>query len=76
MVASGSLRFADAVRLVRRAAATCRRRCRRGGRHGGPADVPEGPLRGVLEEAAQGEVVSAANPNAPDQVVIAGHAGR
>ena len=29
----------------------------------------------VLAEAAQGEVVSAANLNSPDQVVIAGHAG-
>jgi [acyl-carrier-protein] S-malonyltransferase len=29
----------------------------------------------VLAEAAQGEVVSAANLNSPDQVVIAGHVG-
>jgi [acyl-carrier-protein] S-malonyltransferase len=29
----------------------------------------------VLAEAAQGETVSAANLNSPDQVVIAGHAG-
>jgi [acyl-carrier-protein] S-malonyltransferase len=37
--------------------------------------LPEGKLEGVLSEAAQGEVVSAANLNSPDQVVIAGHAG-
>jgi [acyl-carrier-protein] S-malonyltransferase len=36
--------------------------------------LPEDKLQGVLEEAAQGEVVSAANLNSPDQVVIAGHA--
>jgi [acyl-carrier-protein] S-malonyltransferase len=37
--------------------------------------LPEGKLEGVLEQAAQGEVVSAANLNSPDQTVIAGHAG-
>ena len=37
--------------------------------------LPEGKLDAVLAEAAQGEVVSAANLNSPDQVVIAGHAG-
>ena len=37
--------------------------------------LPEGRLEVVLEAAAQGEVVSAANLNSPDQVVIAGHAG-
>ncbi len=37
--------------------------------------LPEGKLDAILEEAAQGEVVSAANFNSPDQVVIAGHTG-
>jgi len=37
--------------------------------------LPEGALDGILQQAAQGEVVSAANLNAPDQIVIAGHAG-
>jgi [acyl-carrier-protein] S-malonyltransferase len=37
--------------------------------------LPEGRLEVVLEAAAQGEVVSAANLNSPDQVVIAGHVG-
>jgi [acyl-carrier-protein] S-malonyltransferase len=37
--------------------------------------LPEDALDAILQEAAQGEVVSAANLNAPDQVVIAGHAG-
>ena len=37
--------------------------------------LPDGKLDALLEEAAQGEIVSAANLNSPDQVVIAGHAG-
>ena len=37
--------------------------------------LPEGKLDGILEQAAQGEIVAAANFNSPDQVVIAGHAG-
>jgi [acyl-carrier-protein] S-malonyltransferase len=37
--------------------------------------LPEGRLEVVLEAAAQGEIVSAANLNSPDQVVIAGHTG-
>jgi len=36
--------------------------------------LPEGKLESILGQAAQGEVVSAANLNSPDQVVIAGHA--
>jgi [acyl-carrier-protein] S-malonyltransferase len=35
--------------------------------------LPEGKLETILAEAAQGEVVSAANINSPDQIVIAGH---
>jgi [acyl-carrier-protein] S-malonyltransferase len=36
--------------------------------------LPEGKLDAILAEAAEGEVVSAANLNSPEQVVIAGHA--
>jgi [acyl-carrier-protein] S-malonyltransferase len=35
--------------------------------------LPEGKLDAILAEAAQGEVVTAANYNSPDQIVIAGH---
>ena len=35
--------------------------------------LPEGTLDAILQEAAQGEVVTAANLNSPDQIVIAGH---
>ena len=37
--------------------------------------LPEGTLEQILREAAQGEVVTAANLNSPDQIVIAGHVG-
>ena len=37
--------------------------------------LPAGTLDGILAAAAEGEVVSAANYNSPDQIVIAGHAG-
>ena len=37
--------------------------------------LPEGKLDEVLAQAAQGEIVTAANLNSADQVVIAGHAG-
>jgi [acyl-carrier-protein] S-malonyltransferase len=37
--------------------------------------LPDGKLDAVLDQASQGEVVSAANFNSPDQVVIAGHVG-
>ena len=37
--------------------------------------LPEDKLEEILREAAQGEVVTAANLNSPDQVVIAGHVG-
>lgn len=37
--------------------------------------LPENKLESVLAEASLGEVVTAANFNSPEQVVIAGHAG-
>jgi [acyl-carrier-protein] S-malonyltransferase len=37
--------------------------------------LPDGKLDEVLAQAAQGEVLTAANLNSPDQMVIAGHAG-
>jgi [acyl-carrier-protein] S-malonyltransferase len=36
--------------------------------------LPSGKLDAVLRDAEQGEIVSAANYNSPDQIVIAGHA--
>ena len=75
-VAAGTIAFADAVRLVRR----------RGRYMQEAVPVGVGAMAAVLgldlatvqqacDEAAQGEVVSPANINAPGQVSIAGHAG-
>ena len=76
LVAAGSLRFADAVRLVRRRGRYMQEAVPPGvGAMAAILRLPEGALDAVLRQAAQGEVVSAANFNSPDQVVIAGHAG-
>ncbi len=76
LVASGVLSLADAVRVVRK----------RGQYMQEAVPVGQGAMAAILgldleaveracSEAAQGEVVSAANVNSPGQVVIAGHAG-
>jgi [acyl-carrier-protein] S-malonyltransferase len=76
LVASGSLQFADAVRLVRSRGRYMQEAVPAGvGAMAALLKMPDGKLDGVLAEAAQGEIVSAANFNSPDQVVIAGHAG-
>jgi [acyl-carrier-protein] S-malonyltransferase len=76
LVAAGSLRFADAVRLVRQRGRYMQEAVPAGvGAMAAILRLPEGALDAILREAAQGEVVSAANFNSPDQVVIAGHAG-
>ena len=76
LVAAGSLRFSDAVRLVRNRGQYMQEAVPAGvGAMAALLKLPEAKLAQVLREAAQGEVVSAANFNSPDQVVIAGHAG-
>jgi [acyl-carrier-protein] S-malonyltransferase len=76
LVAAGSLRFADAVRLVRKRGRYMQDAVPPGvGAMAAILKMPDGKLEGVLAEAAQGQIVSAANLNSPDQVVIAGHAG-
>ncbi len=75
LVAAGSLRFADAVRIVRNRGRYMQEAVPPGvGAMAALLRLPEGKLGEVLAQAAQGEVVSAANLNSPDQVVIAGHA--
>jgi [acyl-carrier-protein] S-malonyltransferase len=76
LVASGCLDFADAVRLVRKRGQYMQEAVPSGvGAMAALLKLPDGKLDAVLEEAAQGEVVSAANLNSPDQIVIAGHTG-
>jgi len=74
LVAAGSLRFADAVRLVRRRGQYMQEAVPSGvGAMAALLKLPPDQLESVLREAAQGEVVTAANLNSPDQTVIAGH---
>jgi [acyl-carrier-protein] S-malonyltransferase len=76
LVAAGAIRFADAVRLVRKRGRYMQEAVPAGvGAMAALLKLPEGKLDAILAEAAQGEVVAAANLNTPDQVVIAGHAG-
>jgi [acyl-carrier-protein] S-malonyltransferase len=74
LVVAGALRFADAVRLVRR----------RGELMQAAVPVGVGAMAAIMgldlpaverlcEEAARGEVVAIANINSPAQMVIAGH---
>lgn len=76
LVAAGSLRLADAVRLVRNRGRYMQEAVPEGvGAMAALLKLPPGKLDTVLAEAAQGEVVTAANLNSADQIVIAGHAG-
>ena len=71
---SYTLEFADAVRLVRKRGQYMQAAVPAGiGAMAALLKLPEGKLDSILAEAAQGEVVSAANLNSPDQIVIAGH---
>lgn len=75
LVAAGSLQFSDAVRLVRKRGEYMQQAVPPGvGAMAAVLKLPDGKLEAVLAEAAQGQIVSAANLNSPDQVVIAGHA--
>lgn len=75
LVAAGSLQFADALRLVRKRGKYMQEAVPQGvGAMAAILKLPQAKLDDVLSQAAQGEVVSAANLNSPDQIVIAGHA--
>jgi [acyl-carrier-protein] S-malonyltransferase len=75
LVAAGALDFADAVRLVNKRGHYMQEAVPSGvGAMAALLKLPEGKLDQILAEAAQGEVVTAANLNSPDQIVIAGHA--
>ena len=74
LVAAGSLDFADALRLVRKRGLYMQEAVPSGvGAMAALLKLPEDKLAGVLAEAAQGEIVTAANLNSPDQIVIAGN---
>jgi [acyl-carrier-protein] S-malonyltransferase len=76
LVAAESMRFEDALPLVRLRAQAMQEAVPEG--TGGIAAIvglDDAKLPAVLEAAAQGEVVEAANLNSPGQVVVAGHRG-
>lgn len=76
LVAARSLGLADAVRLVRRRGAYMQEAVPVGeGAMAAILGLDDDAVRAACAEAAQGQVVSAANFNSPGQVVIAGHAG-
>ena len=75
LVAAGSLDLADALRLVRKRGQYMQQAVPPGvGAMAAILKLPASKLDEVLRDAAEGEVVTAANLNSPDQVVIAGHA--
>lgn len=76
LVAAGSLDFGDALRIVRKRGRYMQEAVPAGvGAMAALLRLPAGKLDAILAEAAQGEVVTVANLNSPDQVVIAGNRG-
>lgn len=81
LVAAGSLAFGDALRLVRKRGRYMQEAVPAGvGAMAALLKLPSGMLDAILAEAAASpegslEIISAANLNSPDQIVIAGNAG-
>jgi [acyl-carrier-protein] S-malonyltransferase len=74
-VAAGTLSFADAVRTVRNRGKYMQTAVPVGvGAMAAILGMPIEPLQAVCNDAAQGEVVSPANINSPEQIVISGSA--
>jgi [acyl-carrier-protein] S-malonyltransferase len=73
-VAAGTFAFADAVRTVRKRGQYMQEAVPAGqGAMAAVLGMPIDALQQVCNEASQGEVVSPANINSPDQIVISGH---
>lgn len=76
LVASGALRFADAVRTVRARGTFMQEAVPVGaGAMAAMLGIEPDVLAAICAEAGQGEDVSPANFNSPGQIVIAGHTG-
>jgi [acyl-carrier-protein] S-malonyltransferase len=74
LVCSGTLTFADAVRTVRARGTFMQEAVPVGtGTMAAMLSIDKEVLEDICREAAQGEVVSAANFNSPGQIVIAGN---
>jgi [acyl-carrier-protein] S-malonyltransferase len=75
LVCAGTLSFADAVRTVRQRGTFMQEAVPVGtGAMAAMLGIERDELESICSEAAQGEIVSAANYNSPGQIVIAGHA--
>ncbi len=74
LVAAGAIEFGDALRLVHKRGRYMQEAVPAGvGAMAALLRLPAGKLDAVLTEAAQGEVVTAAGINSPDQIVISGN---
>jgi [acyl-carrier-protein] S-malonyltransferase len=75
-VAAGALAFADAVRLVRQRGTLMQEAVPPGlGAMAAIVGLSPMQVEAACREAGDGEIVSPANYNSPEQTVIAGHAG-
>ena len=76
LVAAGSLDFADSLRIVRKRGRYMQEAVPAGvGAMAALLKLPAGKLDEILAAAAEGEIVTTANLNSPDQIVIAGNRG-
>jgi [acyl-carrier-protein] S-malonyltransferase len=76
LVAAGAVSFADAVRTTRARGTFMQEAVPAGlGAMAAIMKSTEAAVKDACEKAAEGEVVSPANFNSPDQIVISGHAG-
>ncbi len=76
LVCAGSLKFADAVRLVRNRGAYMQDAVPQGvGAMAAIMGLSHAVVADVCKRAANGEICAPANLNSPDQTVISGHAG-
>jgi [acyl-carrier-protein] S-malonyltransferase len=75
LVAAGCLEFSDAVRVVRNRGRYMQEAVPAGvGAMAAIMGLSPGQVQEICEKAADGDVVSPANLNSPDQTVISGHA--
>lgn len=75
LVAAGSLKFADAVRLVRRRGEYMQEAVREGeGAMAAILGISPGQVAELCRKSAEQEIVAPANLNSPEQTVISGHA--
>ena len=76
LVAAGALKFADAVRLVRKRGKYMQEAVPAGvGAMAAIMGLSPAVVADACKRAAEGEICSAANLNSPEQTVISGHAG-